>query len=55
MCSGVVVGIGTFFFTPRRIGEWEGLMVGMELMLGSLRLLLGFVGMWVSLLVSRDV
>jgi hypothetical protein len=35
--------------------EQEGLMIGMELILGSLRLLLGSVGMWVSLLVSRDV
>ena len=35
--------------------EQQGLMVGMELILGSLRLLLGSVGMWVSLLVSGDV
>jgi hypothetical protein len=35
--------------------EWDGLMVGMELILGNWRLLLGSAGMWVSLLVSRGV
>jgi hypothetical protein len=49
MSSGVVVVIGQFQNKGRR------LMVGMGLLLASLRLLLDSVGMRYSLLVSRGV
>jgi len=48
--SGVVVGIGEFLSNKA-----VRLMVGMELLLASLRLLLGSVRTRYSLLVSRAV